>query len=145
MTILLDANVLIAVVLEGHIHHERADRWLAGHPGRFATCSTTQGTLLRVHMQLAKERSPAAAWSVLQAVAGHPRHEFWDDGFPYTAVPHRHLQGPKQVTDAWLAELARRRGSRLATFDTALAALHDDVACLVPEDARGDGMGDGTG
>lgn len=132
MTILLDANVLIAVVLEGHLHHARADRWLADHPGRFATCSVTQGALLRVHMQLAVDSSAEAAWSVLRGIAAHPRHEFWDAGFPYTAVPHRHLQGPKQVTDAWLAELARRHSSRLATFDAALAALHDDVADLVP-------------
>ena len=132
MTILLDANVLVAVVMEGHLHHERADTWLAQYPGRFATCSVTQGTLLRVHMQLAADKSAAAAWSVLQAISAHRRHEFWDDGFPYTAVPHRHLQGPKQVTDAWLAELARRRQSQLATFDEALAALHPDVAVLVP-------------
>lgn len=132
MTILLDANVLIAVVLEGHIHHERADRWLAEHSGSFATCSVTQGSLLRAHMQLARGKSAAAAWTALRGITAHPRHEFWDDGFSYTTVPHRHLQGPKQVTDAWLAELARRHGARLATFDTALAALHDDVASLVP-------------
>ena len=131
MTVLLDANVLIAVVLEGHVHHERADAWLASQR-RFATTCLTQGALLRVHMQLAKDRSAAAAWSVLQKLAAHPRHEFWDDGFSYLDVPHRHLQGPKQVTDAWLAELARRRRGRLATFDSALAMLHEDVALLLP-------------
>ena len=51
-------------------------------------------------------------WSVLRAVATHPRHGFWEDGFPYTEVPHRYLQGATQVTDAWLAELARRRQGR---------------------------------
>lgn len=131
MIVLLDANVLIAVMLDGHIHHERADRWLA-EQDTFATTSITQGTLLRVHMQLAEDNSAAAAWSVLSTVAAHPRHEFWDDGFSYLEVPHRHLQGPKQVTDAWLAQLARRRNCKLATFDTALAALHQDVATLVP-------------
>ena len=131
MTVLLDANVLIAVVLDGHMHHARADAWLARQPV-FATCSVTQGTLLRVHMQLATDKTAAAAWSVLRAVASHPRHEFWDDGFSYVEVPHRHLQGPKQVTDAWLAELARRRHGKLATFDSALATLHADVAMLVP-------------
>jgi predicted nucleic acid-binding protein len=43
------------------------------------------------------------------------------------------LQGSNQVTDAWLAELARRRKGRLATLDSALAALHSDVAFLLPE------------
>jgi predicted nucleic acid-binding protein len=41
------------------------------------------------------------------------------------------LQGPSQATDAWLAELARRRKGKLATFDQALVALHRDVAVLV--------------
>lgn len=131
MSVLLDANVLVAVVLEGHIHHATADRWLAEQPDRFATCSVTQGTLLRLHMHLARDKSAVAAWSVLRQVAMHPRHEYWDDGFSYLDVPHRHLQGAKQVTDAWLAELARRRDGRLATFDTALADLHGDVAVLV--------------
>jgi uncharacterized protein len=40
--------------------------------------------------------------------------------------------GHRQVTDAYLAELARRREARLATFDKGLAALHADVAELVP-------------
>jgi hypothetical protein len=43
----------------------------------------------------------------------------------------RLLQGPKQVTDAWLAELARRNGGLLATLDGALAATHPDVAELI--------------
>ena len=42
-------------------------------------------------------------------------------------VPHGHLQGNAQVTDAWLAELARQRKGRLATLDSGLAALHGDV------------------
>jgi predicted nucleic acid-binding protein len=41
--------------------------------------------------------------------------------------------GHRQVTDAYLAQLARVRGSRLATFDQAMAKLHDDVVDLVPD------------
>jgi predicted nucleic acid-binding protein len=40
--------------------------------------------------------------------------------------------GHRQVTDAYLAALARQRGGRLATFDAGLAQLHPDVAQLVP-------------
>jgi len=50
----------------------------------------------------------------------------------FLKVPHRNLQGSAQVTDAWLAQLARRRNSRLATLDSGLAALHKDVAVLLP-------------
>jgi toxin-antitoxin system PIN domain toxin len=133
VTWLVDGNVLTALVLDGHVHHSQVARWFnALRDRRFATCLVTQGTLLRVHMAYAEDRSAAAAWRTLAAVEKHPRHEYWDDGFGYSVVPHRHLQGPKQVTDAWLAELARRRQGRLATLDRNLTALHRDVADLVP-------------
>ena len=47
--------------------------------------------------------------------------------------PFRGIIGHRQVTDAYLAQLARARGSRLATFDQAMAKLHDDVADLIPD------------
>jgi predicted nucleic acid-binding protein len=59
-------------------------------------------------------------------------HVFCDDGFSYREVHFANLTGSKQVTDAWLAELARRHRAQLATLDTALASLHSDVAFLVP-------------
>jgi uncharacterized protein len=36
--------------------------------------------------------------------------------------------GHRQVTDAYLAALARHHHGKLATFDKGLAALHSDVA-----------------
>lgn len=83
-------------------------------------------------MIMARDTGAAAAWQTLRAIEAHPRHVFWNDGFSFSAVSHARLQGPKQVTDAWLAELARRRNGRLATLDSALAALHSDVAVLIP-------------
>jgi predicted nucleic acid-binding protein len=41
--------------------------------------------------------------------------------------------GHRQVTDAYLAQLARANHGRLATFDRGLAALHTDIAELIPE------------
>ena len=133
MTWLLDGNVLVALVIDSHVHHNRAHRWF-DHLGEdcFATCLLTQGTLLRMHMRSASDRGAAAAWRALQAVASHPRHAWWDDALNFLDVPHRHLQGSAQVTDAWLAELARRRRGRLATLDSGLALLHSDVAVLLP-------------
>lgn len=133
MTWLADGNVLVALLLKTHIHHERAHLWFSGLQGDlFATCSVTQGTLLRVHMRVSVQGSAAAAWAALRAVSAHPAHEWWDDALDYLDVPHRHLQGHQQVTDAWLAELARRRGGRVATLDSGFAALHSDVAELLP-------------
>jgi uncharacterized protein len=65
-------------------------------------------------------------------VTAHPKHQWWGNGLDFLDVPHRHLQGSAQVTDAWLAELARRRKGRLATLDSGLAALHPGVAILLP-------------
>ena len=133
MTWLLDGNVLVALRVDSHVHHDRVHRWFATlKRDRFATCVLTQGTLLRVHMKPAADTSAAAAWQALKEVAAHPKHEWWGDSLNFLGVPHRHLQGSAQVTDAWLAELARRRKGCLATLDSGLAVLHEDVAVLLP-------------
>ena len=133
MTWLADGNVLIALLVDTHLHHDRAHRWFSQlKEHRFATCPATQGTLLRLHMRFSVEGTAAAAWEALRAVSEHPGHEWWDDPLDYLDVPHRHLQGRHQVTDAWLAELARRRGGRVATLDSGFATLHADVAVLLP-------------
>lgn len=130
MSVLLDANVLIALLVDDHVHHAAAENWFAGLSGNFATCPVTQGSLVRL---LIREGQPAAAArALLSGTAGDPRHEFWPDDVPYTDVPVHGILGHRQVTDAYLAQLARARGSRLATFDQAMAALHHDVAELVP-------------
>ena len=131
MTVLLDANVLIALLVDDHVHHQAAENWFVGMAGNFATCPITQGSLMRL---LIREGQPtAAAREVLNGTAADPRHEFWADDIPYTDVPTQGIVGHRQVTDAYLAQLARARGSRLATFDQALAKMHDDVTELVPD------------
>ena len=131
MTILLDANVLIALLVDDHVHHQAAENWFVGMAGNFATCPITQGSLMRL---LIREGQPAAAArAILNGTAADPRHEFWADDIPYTDVPTQGIIGHRQVTDAYLAHLARARGSRLATFDQALAKLHHDVTELVPD------------
>ncbi len=132
MTWLLDGNVLAAVSMSGHPHHQKAAAWLHAISGRFATCSVTQGTLLRLHMCLAADHSAAAAWKALAGVEAHPLHDYWDDDLPYREVDTAGLRGHRQVTDAWLAELARRHGAKLATLDQGMATAQSDVAVLIP-------------
>ena len=133
MTWLLDGNVLVALRIDSHVHHHRVHRWFAMLKNdRFATCVLTQGTLLRVHMKAADDNSAVAAWQALKEVAAHPKHEWWGQPLSFLKVPHRHLQGSAQVSDAWLAELARQHNGRLATLDSGLAAMHRDVAVLLP-------------
>ena len=131
---MLDGNLLVALRIDTHIHHERVHRWFrACSPDQFATCPLTQGTLLRVHMTLALDGTAAAAWQALTEVVSHRRHVLWLDNFSYLDVSPQLLQGPKQLTDAWLAELARRKSGKLATLDQGLAVLHADVSELVPD------------
>lgn len=129
---LLDGNILVALAIDTHIFHERVRQWFDSLSEPFATCAITEGTLLRVHMKLAEDTSAAAAWSVLEAIHQMPDHVFWNDGFSYQEVSHAGLVGLTQMTDAWLAELARRHGAKLATLDTSLEALHPDVGFLIP-------------
>lgn len=132
-SLLLDGNLLVALRIDTHEHHELAQEWFASLPGeaRFVTCSVTEGTLLRVHMAVAFDRSAEAAWEALLEIRHHRQHQFWNSGFSYTEVECRGLTGGKQVTDAWLAELARRKNGKLMTLDAGLAAVHADVALLV--------------
>jgi toxin-antitoxin system PIN domain toxin len=125
VTHLLDGNVLVALVVEDHIHHEAARTWFAGAEG-FATCPITQGTLLR--LLLRNDMPTADALGVLTRVTGHARHEFWPDDLGYAEVAMRGVVGHRQVTDAYLAELARSRKGCVATFDQGFIALHPDVA-----------------
>lgn len=132
MTWLLDGSVLVALAIDSHESQERVARWFGRSVDRFATCAITQGTLLRLHMQLAVDTTAGAAWETLRGFADHPKHEYWDDGFSYLEVSAAGIQGHRQVTDAWLAELARRHDGLVATLDAAFAALYPDRVRLVP-------------
>jgi uncharacterized protein len=131
MTVLLDANVLIALLVDDHIHHPAAENWFANISEDFATCPVTQGSLMRLLIR--EGQSAAAARAVLSQTTADPRHQFWPDDVSYTDVPVQGVVGHRQVTDAYLAQLARDRESRLATFDRAMAELHRDVADLIPD------------
>jgi toxin-antitoxin system PIN domain toxin len=130
VTVLLDANVLIAATITTHVHHDAASRWLAASDLTFATCPITQGSLLRLAIR--EGATASAALSLLEQLAAHPRHVFWPDELSYGDVRLAGVVGHRQVTDAYLAQLCRLRGAQLATFDAGLAALHEDVAVLVP-------------
>lgn len=128
--ILLDANLLIALSVADHIHREPATTWLSTTDFRVATCPITQGALVRTWLRVGG--TAASAKQALTALAQNPRHAFWPDDVGFVDVALDGVVGHRQVTDAYLAQLARNRGARLATLDRGLAAAHPDVALLVP-------------
>jgi predicted nucleic acid-binding protein len=99
-----------------------------------ATCSVTEGTLLRFIMRTEPNASARAAkaWNALNKFRARPNHVFIDGDFSYAEVNYASLNGHKEVTDAWLAQLARRRGVHVATFDNGFTVRDPDVAYLIP-------------
>ena len=124
---LLDGNVLVALVSHEHVHHSAAQRWFSESSCPFATCPITQGTLLRLLLRVG-EVTPETAVAVLASLAAHARHRFWPDALGYAEISWRGVLGHRQVTDAYLAALARHHKGKLLSFDRGLVALHADVA-----------------
>ena len=118
MTVLLDGNLLVALTVADHIHHELVQRWFRNVSDAFATNPITQGTLLR--LLLRNGLAVAAALTVLGGVTGHARHEFWPADRSFDQMALRGVIGHAQVTDGYLAAQARMRMGRLATLDRGL-------------------------
>ena len=130
MITLLDSNVLIALVVADHVHHGAAESWLVKSAGRFATCPITEGSLVRLLIR--EGQSSETVRAVISGVAADPRRDFWPDDVSFLEVDLAGIIGHRQVTDAYLAQLARSRSGRLATLDVGLFKQHPDVAELVP-------------
>jgi toxin-antitoxin system PIN domain toxin len=130
VTVLLDANVLIALVDPDHVHHEWAADWFSRYDDSFATSPMTHGSLIR-HLLRAGHAAGDIAVAV-DRIRGLTRHEFWSDDLPFTNDAIAAVVGHRQVTDAYLCHLARDRNGHVASFDRGLTAIHPDVAILVP-------------
>lgn len=128
MTPLLDANVLIALVVAEHQHHDRARAWVGGLD-TVAVAPVVEGALLRFLIRSGESTQTATA--VLAALHRSSRVKFWEDTISYVTVDLGHVVGHRQVTDAYLAGLALAHRSRLATFDRALAAALPHATVLV--------------
>jgi hypothetical protein len=132
-TALLDINILTALFWPTHEHHEVAHRWFRRRAeASWATCSLTQLGFVRIVSNPAFSRdalAPIGALALLGENLAHPAHEFWTESLQVpTAVKsiEARLQGYKQLTDAYLLALARRRKGVLATFDRGLPTLAGD-------------------
>jgi len=123
MRALLDVNVLIALLDEGHIYHGLAMSWLEREISHgWASCPLTQNGCIRIMSQPKYPGNVAAAQVAerLAEAANGPDHEFWpanismlnEDVFDWSLV-----LGHRQVTDVYLLALAVHHGSRFVTFD----------------------------
>lgn len=127
MAALVDVNVLIALLYEGHSHNAAALAWLEGisKPGSVAICRVAQMGALRIMTSRAVLREDAATPA-----------EFWrgwdrmmrDDRFAIVAeasdlesgwrdITSRLPAGAAADTDVYLAAFARAGAHTLVTFE----------------------------
>ena len=127
---LLDVNVLIALAWPQHVHHAAAHRWFdAKSRGDWATCAITQLAFVRISSNpkiIPEAASPRSARETLTELIALPGHVYWETlpspagCVALRAVP---MVGHRQVTDAYLIDVARHHAGRLVTFDKAMLSL----------------------
>jgi uncharacterized protein len=124
---LLDVNALVALAWDSHVHHSRMRTWFAANsPAGWATCPITESGFVRVSSNpkaLPSAIGIDAARSVLSALRAASGHHFLTDDVSLSDSDVPTMAGYRQVTDAHLLTLARRRGVRLVTFDAGVLAL----------------------
>ena len=128
---LVDANVLIALLVPDHQHHGAAESWMDGleDADLIASDPAVEGALTRYAVRIG--HSAAQVQRTLRRVHEIARWRFWPDDLPYADSDLSTVRGHRQVTDSYLASLARHHGGRLVTFDRALAARFPDVVDLI--------------
>ncbi|MFA7505960.1 MAG: TA system VapC family ribonuclease toxin [Burkholderiaceae bacterium] len=120
---LLDVNVLIALLDQGHMHHATARSWLDTNIAHgWASCPITQNGCIRIMSQPAYPGAlpPARIAERLGAAASTQHHVFWPADASLLATDFlrwRSILGSRQITDAYLLLLAVRNGGRFVTFD----------------------------
>jgi uncharacterized protein len=127
---LLDVNALVALAWDSHVHHAAIRGWFAANsPAGWATCPITESGFVRVSSNpivLPSAIGVDAAREVLLALRAHAGHRFLADDVSASDRDVPPIAGYRQVTDAHLLTLARRRGVRLVTFDASILAMGDE-------------------
>jgi uncharacterized protein len=133
---LLDVNALVALAWDSHVHHAAIRSWFSRNSKKgWGTCPITEDGFVRVSSNPKVLPSPIGvetARSVLSMLRAVDGHHFLADDVSITDADVPQMFGHRQITDAHLLVLARRRGFRLLTFDTALVKLaeNQDVELL---------------
>lgn len=124
---LLDVNALVALAWDSHVHHARMRAWFSANSSSgWATCPLTESGFVRVSSNpqvLPVAIGIDAACAVLSALRAHDAHRFLTDDVSLGDSDVPKINGHRQVTDAHLLTLARRRGVRVVTFDTGMLDL----------------------
>ncbi len=126
MRALLDVDVRVALLDEGHLHHRASCDWLQTHRRQgWASCPSTQNGCLRVLSQPSYANSQPTAVIVRSLRAAIDRsHEFWPDSFSLLdegRLRWDRVLTSRQITDTYLLSLAVERDARFVTFDRGIS------------------------
>ena len=128
MRLLLDVNVLVALMDEAHIHHAVAQNLVAQPKLKIATCALTENGVLRVlNLPSYSTYGPAGFELVstqLARLCGDTDHEFWPCDVTLrdeSKIDWSRVMGHNQITDVYLLALAVQHGGALATLDHRVA------------------------
>jgi toxin-antitoxin system PIN domain toxin len=145
MTYLADVNVLVALAVIGHAHHNTAAAWFEDSTDdEAAICRVTQAGFLRLltnHRVMGENVvRPGRAWEIYDALFEHGRIGFFSEppGLEAswrTAARHPHT-GPNFWTDAYLAAFASAAGFDVVTFDRGFPRHQGIHVRLLPSSRR---------
>lgn len=132
---LLDVNVLLALVVDTHVHHAVARRRFHDVAGAWATTPVTElglARLLLTDVVMGRTVAPTEATATLRALRSAPGWSWLADDEPLDSgrIDMSVLGGRGQVTDLHLVALAARHTAVLCTFDARLPRA------LAPADRR---------
>jgi uncharacterized protein len=120
--LLLDVNLLIALLDRWHPHHAAALAFFPiGQARGWATCPITENGFLRIVGHPNYQQGPGTAdgaRALLAALCASPGHQFWPDAATLRDTRRlAKLPASGQLTDVYLLTLAAERQAQLATFD----------------------------
>jgi uncharacterized protein len=125
--VLLDVNVLIALLDDAHVFSARANAWLEAEPRAIATCPIAENGVVRIMSAPAysatHRATPEQVADGLKAITQGLDHAFWPDDaslLDETRFDFSRLHGHRQIADAYLLALAVKRGGAFASFDLAV-------------------------
>jgi toxin-antitoxin system PIN domain toxin len=121
---LLDVNVWIALLDEGHVHHAAALRFMQQRKLQIASCPLVENGVIRVlNLPGYSALGPVGFEAVsnkLRSICASLDHEFWPDGISLTdagRIQWSRVLGHNQITDVYLLALAVAKGGCLVTLD----------------------------
>ncbi|MEO5802533.1 MAG: PIN domain-containing protein [Verrucomicrobiota bacterium] len=125
--ILADGNLIIAKVWTPHEENRRAEQFFDEHK-KVATCAITELNVVRFLMQ--KGHTGKEADLFLKNFISRHRERFLDCDISATGVAGQ-CDGHRQTTDTYLAMLAKKHRTKVATFDKPFKNRFPDLVELV--------------